>query len=115
VPSSQLGAGRDLPIPPSDAPSPLSLSDPDRVRFLLSAGGFSEVQLQGLDEPMYFGSDPDNAFRFVSAHHAGMVRDLDPNTRARALEDLRASLVDHHTEQGVFYDSAAWLIQARRP
>ncbi len=109
-----LAAGRELPSPPSDAPSPFALSDPDRVRSLLTSAGFSDVQLQGLSEPMYFGPDPDDALRFVSGQHAGMVRDLAPGTRARALEDLRASLADHHTERGVLYDSAAWLIRAGR-
>jgi SAM-dependent methyltransferase len=109
-----LSAGRDLPPPPSDAPSPLALSDPDRVRSLLGAAGFSDVGLRDVREPMYFGADPDDAFGFVSAHHAGLVRDLDPDTRACALDDLRADLVAHHTEQGVLYGSAAWLIEARR-
>jgi SAM-dependent methyltransferase len=109
-----LAAGREVPVPPSDTPSPFALSDPDRVRSLLSAAGFSDVHLEGLSEPMYFGPDPDDAFRFVSGQHAGMVRDLDPDTTALALDDLRASLADHHTERGVFYDSAAWLIEARR-
>lgn len=109
-----LAAGRDLPIPPSDAPSPFALSDPDRVRALLTAADFSDVQLQGLSEPMYFGPNTDDAFRFVCGQHAGMVRDLDPDTKALALEKLRASLTDHDTERGVVYDSAAWLIQARR-
>jgi SAM-dependent methyltransferase len=109
-----LAAGRELPIPPSDAPSPLALSNPDRVRSLLTTSGFCDVQLQGLSESMYFGPDPEDAFQFVSAQHAGMVRDLAPDTRACALEDLRATLADHHTERGVLYDSAAWLIHARR-
>ncbi|MDQ4010510.1 MAG: methyltransferase domain-containing protein [Actinomycetota bacterium] len=109
-----LAAGRELPTPPSDAPGPFALSDPDRVRSLLTSAGFSDVHLQGLSEAMYFGPDPDDAFRFISGQHAGMVRDLDPDTRALALANLRASLADHHTERGMLYDSAAWLIRARR-
>jgi SAM-dependent methyltransferase len=109
-----LAAGREVPVPPSDAPSPFALSDPDRVRSLLSAAGFSDVHLEGLNAPMYFGSDPDDAFRFVSGQHAGMVRELDPHTKALAFDELRASLAGHHTERGVFYDSAAWLIEARQ-
>jgi hypothetical protein len=35
-------------------------------------------------------------------------------TRARAHERLRSSLADHCTDQGVLYDSAAWLVHARR-
>jgi hypothetical protein len=63
---------------------------------------------------MHFGADPDDAFRFVSALHAGLVRDLDPDARERAYEELRASLVAHDTGEGVLYDSAAWLVEARR-
>ena len=37
---------------------------------------------------MYFGPDPDGAFRFISGQHAAMVRDLDADTRSRALDDL---------------------------
>lgn len=109
-----LAAGRDIAVPPSDAPSPFALSDPDRIRSLLNAAGFCDVQMEGLAEPMYFGRDPDDAFRFVSAQHAGLVRDLSPGAKSRALDDLRANLAKHHTERGVRYDSAAWLIQGRR-
>ncbi|WP_263251965.1 class I SAM-dependent methyltransferase [Saccharopolyspora rosea] len=109
-----LAAGRDLSTPPPDAPSPFSLSDPDRVRNLLTSAGFTDVRLRGLTEPMYFGRDVDDAFRFVSEQFAGMVQDLDADTRARALDALRASLADHRTDRGVLYDSAAWLVEATR-
>jgi SAM-dependent methyltransferase len=110
-----LSPDRPVSVPPSDAPSPFALSDPARVCSLLGAAGFSEVGMQGLSEKMYFGADPDDAFRFVAGQRAGMLRDLDPDTHALALDNLRASLAAHHTERGVRYDSAAWLIQARRP
>ncbi|MCM3886093.1 class I SAM-dependent methyltransferase [Frankia sp. R82] len=109
-----LAAGREIPVPPSDAPSPFALSDPDRIRSLLHAAGFYDVQVEGLTEPMYFGPDPDDAFRFVCAQHAGLVRDLDPDATSRALDDLRTNLAEHHTERGVRYNSATWLIQAHR-
>ena len=63
---------------------------------------------------MDFGPDPDDAFSYLSGQYAGMVRDLDPDARARAHERLRANLAEHHTDRGVLYDSAAWLIHARR-
>jgi SAM-dependent methyltransferase len=110
-----LDAGRGLPVPPTTTPSPLALSDPERVRSLLTVAGFSDVRLRGLTAPMYFGADPDDAFRFVSAQNAGTVRDLEPDDRSSALGALRASLVDHHLAGGVYYESAAWLVEARRP
>jgi SAM-dependent methyltransferase len=108
-----LAAGREL-FPPPGAPGPFFLSDPDRVRRLLTSAGFVDVRLQGLSEPMYFGPDPDDACQFISGQLAWMVRDLDADTRGHALERLRASMADHQTDRGVLYDSAAWLIEARR-
>ncbi|HEY4004343.1 MAG TPA: methyltransferase domain-containing protein [Pseudonocardia sp.] len=108
-----LAAGREVPAPPVDAPSPVALSDPDRVRSLLGAAGFADVRLEGLSEPMDLGADTDAAFAHLCGIHAGMLRDIDPQTRDRALDNLRASVAEHHTERGVRYDSAAWLIQAR--
>lgn len=113
-----LAAGRELPAPPTDAPSPFSLSEPDRVRTLLAAAGFSDVHLEGLERPMYYGADPEDAFRFVSAQQVGLVRGLEPAARANALNALRTDLAEHQTEHqtehGVVYDSAAWLITAHR-
>jgi SAM-dependent methyltransferase len=109
-----LAAGRELPTPPASGQSPFSLSDPDRVRDLLSSAGYVDVHLHALSEPMYFGPDADDAFEFVSRQHAGLVKGLDADTAARAFDTLRASLADHQTDRGVFYDSAAWLIEARR-
>jgi hypothetical protein len=107
-----LAAGRDLPTPPPGTPG--SLKDPDQVRPLLTSAGFAEVRLHGLTEPMYFGHDADDACQFISGQFAWMIDDLDPATRARALDDLWASMADHQTDRGVLYDSAAWLIEARR-
>jgi hypothetical protein len=84
------------------------------VRALLGSAGFVDVRVRGLDEPMYFGSDPDDALQFISGQFSWMLRDLDAEARARALEALRSSMVDHHTDRGVLYESAAWLIEARR-
>lgn len=111
---SALTVEGEVPVPPSDAPSPLALGDPDRVWSLLGVSGFTDVELEGVQQPLYFGPDPDDAFGYLSAQYAGMVRNLDPETRARAHERLRSSLADHCTDQGVLYDSAAWLVHARR-
>jgi SAM-dependent methyltransferase len=109
-----LAAGRELSMPSPDAPGPFSLSDPERVRALLTSAGFADVRLHGLREPMYFGRDPDDACQFISGQFAWMINDLDAETQARALANLRATMADHHTERGVLYDSATWLTEARR-
>ena len=38
-----LAVGRQLPMPPPDAPTPFALADPERVRGILGAAGYEEI------------------------------------------------------------------------
>ncbi|MCG2623309.1 class I SAM-dependent methyltransferase [Arthrobacter sp. I2-34] len=109
-----LAAGRNLPVPGPEVPGPFSLSDPERVRRLLTAAGFTGPVLEDLRGPMYFGPDADDACRFILGFTGWMLEGLDEAGRARARRDLRARLADHQTEQGVVFGSAMWLITAAR-
>jgi SAM-dependent methyltransferase len=110
--SGALAAGRDLPLPPPEAPGPFALSDPDRVRTLLTAAGFTDVELDTRSEPMWLGHDTDDACRFALGLMGWMLHGLDDIGRARALDNLRATLAAHDTGRGVLYESATWIIQA---
>ena len=109
-----LAAGRDLPAPPPDAPGPFSLSGPDRVREILSAAGFDDVDLEGTTGGMWFGTDADDAHRFVLGLMGWMLEGLDEAGRARAGDELRATMAGHETADGVVFGSAAWTIRATR-
>jgi SAM-dependent methyltransferase len=110
-----LAAGRDLPgPPPPDAPSPFSLSDPDRVRRVLTGAGFADVELNGVRAGMWFGADADDTSRFVLGLMGWMLADLDDAGRARAADALHATATAHETPSGVVFDSAAWIIRAIR-
>lgn len=106
--------GRDSPPPPPQCPSPFSLSDPDRVHQLLRSAGFVDIEMTGISAPMYYGADVDDAFNFIVAHNAPALTELDDQRRASALQALWNSIAEHLTDRGVFYDSAHWLICARR-
>jgi SAM-dependent methyltransferase len=112
--STALSVGRPPQVPPPEAPGPFSLADPDRVRRVLTGAGFTDVELEGLSAPMPFGTDTDDAFDFVLGLAGWMLDGLDDAGRRRALDALRATIADHCTEAGVAFDSATWLIQARR-
>jgi SAM-dependent methyltransferase len=112
--SGALAAGRDRPAPPPGAPGPFSLSDPDQVRSILSSAGYEGVELDGIDAPMWFGVDADDAHRFVLGLMGWMLDGLDDDGRTRAIDDLRATMAAHASPDGVFFDSAAWLIHASR-
>jgi SAM-dependent methyltransferase len=112
---SALAVGRDLPSPPPDAPSPFALADPDRVRAILGAAGFTDISFESLHEPMSFGPDADDAFDFVSELTGWMRNGLDDEDRDAALAALRTTIAEHTGDDGVTYQSATWIIQARKP
>src|SRR5439155_25954891 len=108
-----MAAGRDLPTPPPDSPSPFALSDPHRVTTILDAAGFADISFQSLHEPMSFGPSADDAFDFVSGLTGWMLEGLDQLGRDTALAALRTTIAEHTGDHGVTYQSATWIIQAR--
>ncbi len=112
--SDALAAGRELPAPPPDAPGPMALSDPDRVRAILSAAGWVDVRLEPLRRRMVWGDGVEDAFEFVFGNAGWRLRDADEATRERGIRALRDSIAAHCGADGVTYGSAAWLVQATR-
>ena len=112
---SALAPGRDLPAPPPRATGPFTLSDPGRVRALLTAAGFTGVRIGASSGGMRFGRDADDAYRFVRALMSWMLNGLDDRGRYRALSALRTTIAAHDTGDGIIYQSAAWIIRAIRP
>jgi SAM-dependent methyltransferase len=109
-----LAVGRQLPEPPRDAPGPFSLADPDRVREIVEAAGFRNVQCQAVDEPADLGGDLDEAYAFVrdlGITH-GLLNDLDEPTTARALDNLKEALSRRATPEGILFGASSWLVTA---
>ncbi|MFD9408037.1 class I SAM-dependent methyltransferase [Streptomyces sp. NPDC059989] len=104
-----LAAGRPLPTPPPDAPGPFALCEPERVRTVLGAAGFTDIQLEPHSESMWFGQDAAAAERFVLGLHGWMLDGLDDEGRLRAVDNLRTTLAAHDTDSGVLYASATWI------
>jgi SAM-dependent methyltransferase len=111
-----LAMGRQLPEPPPDAPTPFSLAEPDRVRGILGPAGFTDVGFEPIDEPIEVGTDVDDAFAFtqVMGIVEGLTSDLDVDTKAEAMDNIRKLLAEHATSDGVLLGTSAWLITARK-
>lgn len=111
-----LAMGRELPVPPPDAPSPFALAEPARVRTILSAAGFEAIELAPLEEPMDVGADASDALAFATRMGIveGLINGLDADARATAMSQLAELVQTHETSNGVLLDSAAWLITARK-
>lgn len=114
---TSLAMGRPLFVPPPDAPTPFSLADATRVEERFTAAGFTGIELEPIDETMWFGDDLDTAWNFFSS--AGLVKglteDLDAPTRQQALDNLRAAIESKAGPDGFQLQSAAWLITATKP
>lgn len=109
-----LATTNDVPAGAIDAPGPFALAQPERVERVLSAAGFSDIEVSQRRAPMWFGSDADDAYAFVVGLLGWMLGGLDEPGRNRALDRLRATLAAHQTGDGVVFASATWLVQARR-
>lgn len=98
------------------ARQPFSLGDPDIVRRILDAAGFAGPTFEEVKEPVYYGANVDAAFEFVSQF--AIVQEtaarVDVCQRERALDRLRKQLAAHRRADGVWFDSRAWIVAARR-
>jgi ubiquinone/menaquinone biosynthesis C-methylase UbiE len=101
---------------PSGGPDPFSLADPPTVKEILKAAGFDDVAFADVHEPVYYGPDVAAALEWVRgfACTRDALKRLDPAAAARAAERLSETLATHLSEDGVWFDSRAWIVTARR-
>ena len=95
---------------------PFSLAERSTVQRILSEAGFDRVSFADVQVPVYYGPDVDAALAFVGrfASTNDVLAELAPASRERALERLREALAAHHSRGGVWFDSRAWIVNARR-
>ena len=112
-----LAVGRELPMPPPDAPTPFALADPERVRTILESAGFQHVGLAPIDELVDLGDDASDALAFAKTMGIveGLTHRLEAPALAEAMSNLDDLLHERETPDGVLLASAAWLITARKP
>jgi SAM-dependent methyltransferase len=111
-----LALGRELPVPPPEAPTPFSLAEPVRVRALLGAAGYRDVEFEAIDEALCLGEDPADAMAFIETMGIveGLLDGIDADGRSEAFANLRGLCEAHATDDGVLLDSASWCITAVR-
>ena len=102
---------------PAPAADPFSLADPATADAILATSGFTAVNLTSMHEPVYYGPDAASALRAMLSLQMtkDLLAPLDAARTGHALGQLRAALANHQSSGGVFFDSRAWLITARRP
>jgi SAM-dependent methyltransferase len=97
-------------------PDPFSLAHPPAVQPILEAAGFAGVAFTGVHEPVYYGLDVATALDWVRGFTctSEILNRLGPAAAARAVRRLREMLSAHLSDDGVWFNSCAWIITARR-
>jgi hypothetical protein len=97
-------------------PNAFSLADPAVTEGILTAAGFAEVSFTDVHEPVYYGPDGATACDAVLRllNFEDQLATLDAAAAEQARTRLRATLDAHDTGDGVYFDSRAWLVTARR-
>lgn len=106
-----LGGGGPEPGPAG----PLSLADPDVVRSVLGAAGFSDVAVEPVDAPQVWGRDVADATDFLLAWGPVRfaLRDADRAARDRVRHAVADALAPHAEPDAVRLRGEAWLVTAR--
>jgi len=102
--------------PPSGGPDAFSLAHPTAVTETLEAAGFAGVTFTDVREPVYYGPDVAAALDWVRGFTStsDALKRLDPAAADRALGRLRAALAAHLGDDGVWFNSSAWIVTAQR-
>jgi SAM-dependent methyltransferase len=108
VPPAEWGSG--------DGPGMFAFADPDRLRPILGAAGWKDVQIGAEHAPILVGGggSVDDAVEFLRTASMGrtMLAGADAATADRAIASVRAALAPYADADGVRLDAAVWLVQA---
>ena len=111
-----LEAAEGPPALSPGGPDPFSLADPPAVTQVLEGAGFAGATFTDVHEPVYYGPDVAAALNWVrgfTSTSAALNR-LDAAAADRALGRLRAALAAHTSDDGVWFNSRAWIVTAHR-
>ena len=99
---------------PVAASKAFSLSEPSVTSGLLETAGFTAIEFREINEPVFYGPNPETALATVQTFEnveKALNRPVETaEIRARLLDMLEA----HQTPHGIQFDSRAWLITGCR-
>jgi SAM-dependent methyltransferase len=102
--------------PATAGPDAFSLAEPSTVERVLVAAGFTGVAFTDVHEPVFYGPDATAGLDWVRGFSctSEILTQLDPAAAALALRRLCDTLSAHQAADGIWFDSRAWLVTARR-
>jgi SAM-dependent methyltransferase len=102
----------DIPPRRPDAPGQFAFANRERVRSILSAAGWSAIELAPIDVPCAFPASELVGYFTRLGPVAPVLRDADEATLARAIDTLRHAFAPFVHGDEVRFDAACWMISA---
>jgi ubiquinone/menaquinone biosynthesis C-methylase UbiE len=93
-----------------------SLADSATIERLLTAAGFTDLQIDDVREQVYYGPNAEAARDAALSLQLtqNLLADLDDTESEQALQRLLTSYEAHRSSSGVWLDTRAWLVTATR-
>lgn len=105
------------PPAPADpfAPGPFAMADPDHTRALITAGGFSDVTIEPLDDVMRMTDEQTAMTYLLDLGPVGKaLQQVSADQANSAREAMREVLRSYATPGELNVPSATWIVTARR-
>ena len=109
-----------VPAPPAsdpEAPGPMSFANPDRVRRILGAAGFTSIEMERRDAAMTLAgpNEIDRAADLASqvGPASRAIASGTPEAQAAARAAIRTALEAHDGPHGVQLPASVWYVSAR--
>ena len=104
------------PTPAPGGPGPFSLADAEALHTILGKAGYATIRIDPLEQKLDLGAggDLDRAVEQMmrSGPASRLLADAAPELRVEVAASLRETLLPHSGPDGVWMDSAAWLVSA---
>ncbi|MCX8071894.1 MAG: methyltransferase domain-containing protein [Candidatus Binatia bacterium] len=106
-------------LPNPDAPGPFAFADADKVRRILSAAGYENLEFHTVRRELLIGAgEPlEGAVEFLlqMGPTGKLLKEADGELRRRVAESVREALKPYETEDGVRMLGTAWIVTAIAP
>lgn len=99
------------PAPPG-APGPFAFADPDRVRSILEASGWRDIEIVAHDMKTSWGDLEASTHTSLTIGPVATAARLNPQLVDKMAEAVRAALSPYQTDAGVILDSSGWVVRA---
>ncbi len=99
------------PITPG-APGPFAFADGERLRGLLAAAGFTEIEVSSNREQIGWGDLETSVNTALRVGPVGVAARENPDLRPQIRDAVRAAFAAHQTSEGVRLESGSWIVRA---